>query len=162
MHKSTIAKTDYCMKKFLVLIFFTGCFCTKMFAQQFIVTGSVVDEYGRALSNVSIHSKKTNASVMSAGDGLFTIQSQANDVLLFSYPNFKEEITSVKNASTIISIKLTPETYVKPDSTDVLYESKSNNKILGSVSTINTNQLTTTPGSLYAYALTGRLPGLYS
>ncbi|MEP6682136.1 MAG: SusC/RagA family TonB-linked outer membrane protein [Parafilimonas sp.] len=131
-------------------------------AQQFMVTGSVVDEYGRTLEGVSVTSKKNNASVATNSNGQFNIQVQKNDVLLFSCPNYKITTTNVDDSSTIIIAKLTHNFIQQNDKVDVLYETKDASKILGSVSTISTNQLTSTPASLYAYALAGRLPGLYT
>lgn len=49
-----------------------------------------------------------------------------------------------------------------PAKVDVLYGTRSADNILGSMSSVYTNQLTSTPASLYAYALAGRLPGLYT
>lgn len=162
MHKAFIAKTNCCMKKLLLLLFFIACYGVKTMAQQFTVTGNVVDEYGRALSGVTIKSKKTNAATTSAADGMFSITATQNDVLEFNYPNYKTTSTVVPDSSTIIIAKLTPGVFVKPATTDVLYETRDNQKILGSVSTIYNSQLTTTPAPLYAYALEGRLPGLYA
>jgi TonB-linked SusC/RagA family outer membrane protein len=159
---SHIAKTNCCMKKILVLLFFISFFCAKIIAQQFTVTGSVVDEYGRTLEGVSVKAKKSNALVQSGSDGQFSIQVQPKDVLLFSYPNYKIITTDVDDSSTIIFAKLTRIYFAQSDKVDVLYETKDASKILGSVSTIYTNQLTSTPASLYAYALAGRLPGLYT
>jgi hypothetical protein len=48
------------------------------------------------------------------------------------------------------------------DKADVLYNTISKEENLGAVSTIYTNQLTTTPASLYTYALPGQLAGLYT
>ncbi|MFT4153393.1 SusC/RagA family TonB-linked outer membrane protein [Parafilimonas sp.] len=150
------------MKKFLMLLFFTACLFAKTRAQQFTVTGSVVDEYGRALSGVTVTSKKNAASASTGADGMFSITAMHNDVLEFSYPNFKTTATSVQDSSTIIIVKLAPAVFSAPGKTEVLYETKDNAKILGSVSGIYTGQLTSTPASLYAYALSGRLPGLYT
>src|SRR5258707_13177303 len=88
-----ITKTNCCMKKTFVVIFLISCFCIKTNAQQFTVTGSVVDEYGRTLAGVSVKAKKSNASVETGADGQFSIQVQPKDVLLFSYPNYKTVTT---------------------------------------------------------------------
>jgi hypothetical protein len=55
------------------------------------------------------------------------------------------------------------DTYLQsPEKVDVLYGTESSSAILGSISTVYTNQLTTTPASLFVYALPGQLPGLYT
>ncbi|MEX6691043.1 SusC/RagA family TonB-linked outer membrane protein [Danxiaibacter flavus] len=150
------------MKKLLVLLFFTTCFCLQTKAQQFTASGSVVDEYGRPLQGVTIKSKRTAATVVSGDGGLYSIQAQPGDVLQFNYPNYNAFTATVHDSSFVIAVKLTHNVFESPDSVNVLYEVKRTDKILGSVASIYTNQLTTTPSSLYAYALTGRLPGLYT
>jgi hypothetical protein len=120
---SHIAKTNCCMKKILVLLFFISFFCVKIIAQQFTVTGSVVDEYGRTLEGVSVKAKKSNALVQSGSDGQFSIQVQPKDVLLFSYPNYKIITTDVDDSSTIIFAKLTRIYFAQSDKVDVFYES---------------------------------------
>ncbi|MBX3252782.1 MAG: SusC/RagA family TonB-linked outer membrane protein [Chitinophagaceae bacterium] len=150
------------MKRFLLLIIFAACCCVKTMAQQFTVTGSVVDEYGRALPGVTIQSKKTATKAISDNDGVFHIVAQRNDVLEFNYLNYKTNSITVSDPSAITIAKLTPNTFAMPDKTDVLYEIKDNQNITGAVSSLYTSQLTTTPSTLYAYALAGRVAGLYT
>lgn len=157
-----IAKTYCCMKRCLVLIFFTACLCVTAAAQQFTVAGSVVDEYGRTMAGVKVASGKTAAVATTGANGGFEIASQPGDVLEFSYPNYKTNSTTVPDTSTIIIAKLMPSAFAAPSKTDVLYDTKDNQKILGAVASIYTNQLTSTPATLYAHALSGRLPGLYA
>ena len=157
-----IAKSNCFMKKILMLLFFISCFCIKTKAQQFIVTGSVVDEYGRTLSGVSIKAKKSKASAESGKNGAFSILVQPNDALMFSYADYQTLTTEVSDSNLVIIAKITRNYFSQNDKVDVLYERKDASKILGSVNSIYTNQLTSTPASLYAYALAGRLPGLYA
>ena len=49
-----------------------------------------------------------------------------------------------------------------PQRIPVLYGEVSRKSIVGSIATVYTNQLSTTPATLYAYALPGRLAGLYT
>ena len=156
------AKTNCCMKKILVFLFLISCFCSKTMAQQFTVTGSVVDEYGRTLPGVTVKAKSSNASAETGSDGAFNIQVQPKDILSFSYPNYKTVITNVEDSSTIIIAKLYRNYVPQNNEVNVLYETRDASKVLGAVSSVYTNQLTSTPASLYAYALTGRLPGLYT
>jgi len=157
-----IAKTNCFMKKILMLLFFISCFCIKTKAQQFTVTGSVVDEYGRTLSGVSIKAKKSKASAESGKNGAFSILVQPNDALMFSYADYQTLTTEVNDSPGVIIAKIARNYFTQINNIDVLYERKEASKILGSVSSIYTNQLTSTPASLYAYALAGRLPGLYT
>ena len=156
------ARIHRCIKNIPVLLFFMTCFCTKAMAQQATAKGTVVDEYGRPLSGVSIKAKRSNASAASDADGKFSIQVQSKDKLLLFLSGYNAASVNVDNASTTIVAKLTPDYKNQNDTINVLYETKPASKILGSVSSIYTNELTSTPAPLYAYALAGRLPGLYT
>ncbi|RYE22495.1 MAG: SusC/RagA family TonB-linked outer membrane protein, partial [Sphingobacteriaceae bacterium] len=54
-------------------------------------------------------------------------------------------------------------TFIKsPQRIDILYGTTNADQNLGAISSIYTNQLTTTPSTLYTYALPGQLAGLYT
>jgi TonB-linked SusC/RagA family outer membrane protein len=157
-----ITKNNNFFKKISALLFFISCFGMQTIAQQFTVKGSVVDEYGHTLSGVSIKAKKSNATSKTDTAGQFSISAFPKEVLSFSYPDYQTNTIVVKDPSIVITAKITPDYFTQHEKVDVLYETKDKTKILGSVSTIYTNQLTSTPAPLYAYALAGRLPGLYT
>src|SRR5690242_1629056 len=139
------ARIHRCIKNIPVLLFFMTCFCTKAMAQQATAKGTVVDEYGRPLSGVSIKAKRSNASAASDADGKFSIQVQSKDKLLLFLSGYNAASVNVDNASTTIVAKLTPDYKNQNDTINVLYETKPASKILGSVSSIYTNELTSTP-----------------
>jgi TonB-linked SusC/RagA family outer membrane protein len=125
------------------------------------VSGTVVDEYGVALKGVHIVTKRKTDSATTDMKGQFAIKASAGDVLVFGYKNFYVREITVKGSDTL-SVHLIP-TYLKSqDKLDVLYGTADQKSVLGSISTIYTNQLTTTPASLYTYALPGQLAGLYT
>lgn len=150
------------MRKFLLFLLPACFFCAGVFAQQFAVTGTVVDEYNRGLKGVEIKIRASGATATSGEDGRFTVNAKHTDVLLFTYPNYAAAEVSMRDSAQVLIIKLNPNYISHSDKTDVLYESKNTDKILGSISTVYTGQLTSTPAPLYAYGLTGRLPGLYT
>ncbi|MEP6512542.1 MAG: SusC/RagA family TonB-linked outer membrane protein, partial [Parafilimonas sp.] len=113
------------------------------------------------LQGVEIKVKGSAVSVISDTTGSFKINISQGATLVFSHLQFNAKEVQVTSNSPLI-IKLEKKYLQAPDSVNVLYETKQANKILGSVSTIYTNQLTTTAAPLYAYALAGRLPGLYT
>lgn len=125
------------------------------------VSGIVVDEYGVPLQGVHVVAKRKTDSVSTNVKGQFEIKAAAGDVLTFTIRNFYVREVKVKGSDTL-SIHLIP-TYLKSqEKLDVLYSTADQKSVLGSISTIYTNQLTTTPASLYTYALPGQLAGLYT
>ncbi|MGN6640638.1 MAG: carboxypeptidase-like regulatory domain-containing protein, partial [Mucilaginibacter sp.] len=125
------------------------------------VSGTVVDEYGVPLQGVHVVARHKTDSASTDIKGQFVIKAAAGDVLTFTYKNFYVREITVKGAETL-SVRLIPAYLKSQEKLDVLYGTADQRSVLGSVSTIYTNQLTTTPASLYTYALPGQLPGLYT
>lgn len=136
------------------------------------ITGRILDEYARPLSGVVVTVKGSNFKTTSGIDGSFSINTVAPTTLSFTHPIYETremKLTSAKD----LTVKMT-EKYLRvingadtsvivnkfQRKTDLLYESKSADKILSSISTVYGNQLRTTPSSLYLNALQGRLAGL--
>ena len=135
------------------------------------VAGKVLDDYARPLSNVTVKVKGSNQSVISDEGGRFSIPASTADVLVFTHPLFNTaEKKVVANNDLLVKLSdrylhsLTGDTTADgvagKQTIDVLYETKTLEKNQGAVSTVYSNQLSTTPASLYAYALPGRLAGL--
>ena len=125
------------------------------------VTGTVVNKEGKTLKNVKVSVKGSQDFVVTDSLGHFGISASAGSELVFSLPNYNvSELTiGSKNNITV----LLHDTYLQqPEQVDVLYGTQSKESVLGAMSTIYTNQITTTPASLYVYALPGQLPGLYT
>ncbi|SEO96252.1 SusC/RagA family TonB-linked outer membrane protein [Mucilaginibacter sp. OK283] len=125
------------------------------------VSGVVLDEYANPLNGVKVMVKgKTDASFTDK-DGRFEINAVSGDKLVFTMLNYYTSEVNISSKSPV-TIKLL-DTYLKtPETINVLYGTKKAAANLGSVAAIYTNQLTTTPASLYTYALPGQLPGLYT
>lgn len=138
-------------------------------AQNITVSGQVLDDYSRPLKNVLISSKGTAGNTFTNEDGRFEISVSMIATLVFSHPAFDVKETRVKNNKTI-DVKLSRRYLNSAFATDsitaatqqvnVLYGTTTSDKLLGSAATIYSNQLSTTPATLYAYALPGRLAGL--
>ncbi|GAC1309982.1 MAG: SusC/RagA family TonB-linked outer membrane protein [Mucilaginibacter sp.] len=125
------------------------------------VTGTVLDEYSQPLKSVEIAIKGKAGAVMSDSHGRFEIDAHAGEILIFSYPDHLVREVHVKGTRPI-DVKLEESFLKKPKTIDILYGRASKENVLGSISTIYTNQLTTTPASLYVYAFPGQLAGLYT
>jgi len=145
-----------------------------------VISGKVINAYGYPLKGVNVRIKGGHGRSISDQQGVFTIEASASEVLEFSFPGYNIETVKPK-AHKKLTIKLY-QTFLPfldsvrtgTDSLDSfeqrmfpfaypvpgIYDEERSFTSLGAVSTIYTNQLTTTPASLYAYALPGRLAGL--
>lgn len=132
------------------------------FGQRQNISGTVVDEYGQGLSEVVIELKDGQTSTKTGVEGGFRIDATTGDVLVISSRGFKTVEVKIAGGATPLIIQLEKSNLIQPEKVDVLYGEKDAGKILGAVSAIYTPQLITTPGPTSAYALAGRLPGLYS
>jgi TonB-linked SusC/RagA family outer membrane protein len=134
---------------------------TTYVARPGMAGGFVLDEYGKPFKGVKVSAKGKTDVVTTDMDGRFEIAAANNAVLVFMYPNFNVQQITVKSGRKIV-VRLI-DTYIKaPAKIDVLYGTADASKSLGAISTIYTNQLTTTPATLYTYALPGQLAGLYT
>lgn len=125
------------------------------------VSGTVLDEYANPLKGVKVVIKGKTESVITGADGHFEINAAINDLLVFTTPNYNASTITVKGKGAI-TVRLI-DTYIQsPDKINVLYGTKNASDNLGAISTIYTNQLTTTPATLYTSALPGQLPGLFT
>ena len=130
-------------------------------AQQHI-SGRVLDDYGHPLAAVTASAANGNILFTTNAYGDFNADVNAGNILIFSHPKFDKKVIKIKPGKDTIIVTLIRTILQENENVDVLYETKKSDKILGSVSTVYTGQLTTTPAPLYAYALPGRLPGLYT
>jgi len=125
------------------------------------VTGTVVNKEGKTLKDVKVSVKGSKDFVVTDSLGHFSVNAPAGSKLVFSLPNYNVSELTIGNKNDITV--LLHDTYLQqPEQIDVLYGTQSKESVLGAVSTIYTNQITTTPASLYVYALPGQLPGLYT
>lgn len=143
------------------------------------IKGKVLDNFGHPLSGARVTVSKPGNWAFTNGEGRFSIEAAPGNMITVSHPSFLTADTKIQDAAEI-SIRLVARTLPAPASTssvtdtivpvgraasnrmNVLYGEKNISTAIGSTSTIYTGQLTTTPASLYAYALPGRLAGLFT
>ncbi len=130
-------------------------------AKQGFINGSVFDEYNVSVKGVSVVVKGALNTATTDSAGHFSINATSQNTLMISCKNYYSQEVKAGIKDTI-RIRLI-STYVKsPQRIDVLYGTANPDNFLGSIASIYTNQLTTTPTTLYTYALPGQLAGLYT
>lgn len=147
-----------------------------------VIKGLVLNDYGHPLRGVTVALKGGNITAVTGSEGTFQTTVPSGSTLVFRHPLFNVTelfINSNSNVTVRMSERYLPVTVTpalsfskKQSDTEYLKSSADEEKIkvlygeiqpesmLGSVSTVYSNQLSTTPASLYAYALPGRLAGL--
>ncbi|TWR24817.1 SusC/RagA family TonB-linked outer membrane protein [Mucilaginibacter pallidiroseus] len=125
------------------------------------VSGMVFNQFSAPLKGVKVFAVKSTDTVVTNEKGRFSIAAQKGSTLRFIAKGFNVAQLKV-NRTDSIGVQLSDRYLKTTDKIDVLYNTVDADKNLGSVSTIYTNQLTTTPASLYTYALPGQLAGLYT
>ena len=125
------------------------------------VSGQVINQDHRPLKDVKVFVKNTQSVALTDTDGHFNIQAPTGSTVVFQlHDYYSNEITVDENAG--VTVRLQATYLQSPDKIDVLYGTQSTESVLGAISTVYTSQLTTTPASLYVYALPGQLSGLYT
>jgi TonB-linked SusC/RagA family outer membrane protein len=125
------------------------------------ISGTVVTPDGRPLKDASVSVKGDATVVKTDEKGHFQLAATVGSVLEVSHKNYYTREVEV-GATTALTIRLIDSFLQSPDKISVLYGTQSTESELGSISTVYTNQLTTTPASLFVYALAGQLTGLYT
>ncbi len=119
---------------------------------------SVVDEFAKPVSGAAVYSKAGKLLGTTGADGITNVNGADETITVRLAGYYPRTIRNIRNTT----VRLTVDYLQSADYTNVLYDRKANKEILGAVSTVNNNQLKTTPTSLYLNALTGRLPGFYT
>jgi len=131
------------------------------FAQQKLVSGSVVNEKGAPMQGVSVMIKGTQTGTVTNTQGNFTLNvDDDNSVLVVSNTGFApQEIPVVRNQP--LKIVLAPEYSSLNDVVVVGYNTQRRGDLTGSVASVKAKDLVNLPPSSLATALQGRIPGAY-
>lgn len=130
--------------------------------QAVTVSGTVMDESGSLLENVSVIEKGTGNGVSTDGDGNFRINvANEKSVLVFSYVGMEVQEVTVGSTRNF-NIILKPIAASMEDVVVVAYGSQKKVTVTGAVSSVGPAELKQSSSASIANALAGRLPGLTS
>jgi TonB-linked SusC/RagA family outer membrane protein len=125
------------------------------------VTGTVINTEGKVIKDVKVTIKNTATFVMTDDKGHFEIKAPQESVLVFSAPNYYVTEVTVEDTAQI-TVRMVDSYLQAPQRISVLYDTQNAENSVGSISSVYTNQLTTTNASMFLYALPGQLAGLYT
>ncbi|MBE9585813.1 SusC/RagA family TonB-linked outer membrane protein [Mucilaginibacter sp. JRF] len=124
------------------------------------VSGTVFNQFNIPLKGIKVVVLKSTDTITTDDKGNFNIAAPRGSTLQITGTGYNVAQYRVK--ADTVGIQLSEKFLRNPQKLDVLYNTVNADDNLAAVSTIYTNQLTTTPGSLYTYALPGQLAGLYT
>ncbi|WP_270437494.1 SusC/RagA family TonB-linked outer membrane protein [Bacteroides bouchesdurhonensis] len=152
------------MKKntYILLACLLLCLPNTIKAQEtsFNLTG-VVTSKGELLPGVNIHIKnKPGAGVVTNLDGKYQIKVQISDVLVFSFIGYKSQEKLISQKTSKLDIELEEETGKIDEVEIVAYGKQRKVSVVGAISSINIDDLKSSPVTSMSNALAGRMAGI--
>jgi TonB-linked SusC/RagA family outer membrane protein len=135
------------------------CFIPHLaFAQTITVRGTVTDNTGTTLPGVTVLVANSLRGVPTDINGKYSITTEANDALVFSYVGYRS-LTVTINGRTEINVVLEDDIQVMEELVVIAYGQQSKATITGSIVSVNSEELLKSPTTSLGNALAGRLPG---
>lgn len=149
-------------------VFYTmlGCFlflccAVPAFAQNKNVSGTVADEQGKPLPQVSVTIKGTKKGVTTNEQGAFTISlPQESKIIIVEHIGFQSQEIDVSNMATPLTIKLVGKTEKLDDVVVVGYGTRKKANLTGAVSSVTGEDMAKSPVAALSNTLAGSMPGL--
>jgi TonB-linked SusC/RagA family outer membrane protein len=147
---------------------------------QTSIRGTVVDDHGYPVQGAMVHLRGEKTGPLTNKEGVFEIPVTPGAVLVIEYPGYNTTEVKTKTGQSLL-VRLShrylaqtpaPRSNITPagdtiyiadkpvPALNVLYGTTNAASFLGSIATVGSNELSTTPASSYTYALPGRLAGL--
>lgn len=108
---------------------------TPLFAQQKMITGTVTDSGGLPLPGVNVLLKGTTKGTQTNFDGIYSIEAEMGQILIYSYLGQKTENRVVGNTS-IINLRMMEDAEALNEVVVVGYGEQSERKIIQNVSIV--------------------------
>jgi len=129
-------------------------------AAKYKVTGKVIaSSDNSSLLGVNIRVKGTTAGTVTDIDGNFSIDLDQNDILIISYIGYITEEISVEGR-TNIEVKLVEDIVQLEEVVKIGYGTAKRKDVTGSISSINSEEITKTQPITIEQSLQGKIPGL--
>jgi TonB-linked SusC/RagA family outer membrane protein len=142
----------------LLLIFFF--LSLKSFSQQNSISGTVFEsERNTPLASVSVQVKNKSIGTNTDNKGTFVINATQGDTLLFSYSG-RDEVQYVVTKQHAIKIEMNSTLNALQDVVVVGYGTQRKRDLTGSVSSINTKDISSTPVADVGEAVEGKAAGV--
>lgn len=149
------------MKKYLLILIGLVVFPINSFAQEgnITVNGVVIDEAGLPIPGVNVIQSGSTNGVVANFNGEYSIEVPSDAVLLFSYVGFSPIEVAVDDQNQI-DVTMQTDVAALNEIIVVGYGTQRKATLTGSVTSIETEEVESSPTVGVANALTGLLPGL--
>ncbi|WP_316799777.1 SusC/RagA family TonB-linked outer membrane protein [Pedobacter frigidisoli] len=131
---------------------------TQKVQRQDTIRGNIIDANGKPVVGADVFNTRQALTARSNSEGKFSIPAVSGDRLQFKAKGFNIKLLTLSGEGSIV-IRLTEAFLGQNDSLQYSFTKKATGSILGSVSTIYTNELLCAPVSSTLIAMAGRLPG---
>ncbi len=146
------------MKK-LILVFALALFGFVQVQAQQQVSGSIVDDQGVPLPGANVLLKGTNIGTQSDFDGIYSIEAEQGQTLVFSYIGFQSQSITVGSSATI-NVTMQSDASQLEEVVVVGYGTQKEVNLTGSVEVVKAEEITRQPVAQASQALAGLVPGL--
>src|SRR5665648_244049 len=127
--------------------------------QQLKITGTIADESGNPMVGVNIQVEGSTLGVISDVNGKYSIEvPDRNAVLIFSFIGYTPQRTPVEGR-TVLDLTMVPDTKALEEVVVIGYGTQKKVNVIGSVTTVSTEELNAAPVSMVSNALAGRMAG---
>ena len=127
--------------------------------QQKAVTGKITDSSGQPLPGVTVVIKGTTQGTVTDVDGIYSVNSESEDVLLFSFVGMTTQEITVGNQS-VINITMEQESIGLEEIVTIGYGTQRKVNLTGSISSVNSEFIESRPMTNSTQALQG-VNGIY-
>lgn len=142
-----------------LLVFLFGL--SQVFAQEKTITGKVVDETGTSLPGATVSLKGTSKGVITDINGSYSITAPATGgVLVISYVGYLPKELEV-GTSNVIDVTMAPDVKALDQVIVVGYGIQKKSLVTGSISKIDSKDITSTPVARLDQALQGKTSGVF-
>ncbi|HCS73648.1 MAG TPA: SusC/RagA family TonB-linked outer membrane protein [Clostridiales bacterium] len=156
------------MKNKHLLFFLKGIWLTFLLtisfgviAQSNIVKGKVLDEKGEPLPGVTITVGGSTKGVITDNEGSYAIEVRSTDELTFSFIGFATQTIKVNN-QTILNVTLKEDVSELEEVVVIGFGKQKKTDLVGSVASINTQELKKVSSSNMTTMLAGNIAGIIS
>lgn len=130
-----------------------------LWAQEFNLSGVVVDNTGETLPGVSIAVKGTTRGVITDMNGAFQLKVSKGETLVFSYVGYDEQQILITNQK-ILNIRMEPTTMGLDEVVVVGYGTQSKRTVTSAISKVDGETLKATPINTVGEGLKGKIAGV--
>ena len=147
------------MRRIIFLLMTIVC-CMTIMAQQLRVTGVVTSaDDATPVIGGNVMVKSTTRGTITDAEGLFAIDAQVGEVLVFSYLGCKSQEIKVQNAKPL-HIQLEADNMQLEEVVAIGYGKMRKTDLTGAISSVSAEELLKTPAASVTTALQGRAAGV--